>query len=236
MPMNNNQKVQSAAARLVQLPVLRSACAGLSVLYADAKCRHAGLRSVCEGLESSVTALASPVLVKLEAHVSIANDVACKGLDWLEATFPVIHAPTEQVVAAAVNKLSEIQDALSAAAHGTVTWLMGSIPQAERPLVQRAVSAAGMGLSSALSMSEALLDRVLPPTEEDEGEAHLLEGFEAPTLRRSYPARLVSLTSKLCRRTCHMIGSRMQSVQVDGRLSLQERVQTGRVMMELRHK
>ncbi len=29
--------------------------------------------------------------------VSIANDVACKSLDWLEATFPVLHAPTEQV-------------------------------------------------------------------------------------------------------------------------------------------
>lgn len=29
--------------------------------------------------------------------VSIANDVACKSLDWLETTFPGIHAPTEEV-------------------------------------------------------------------------------------------------------------------------------------------
>lgn len=52
--------------------------------------------------------------------------------------------------------------------------------------------------------------------------AHLLEGFEATTLRRSYPVRLVSLAAKLCRRTYHMVGSRMQSVQVCHDYSLKE--------------
>lgn len=29
--------------------------------------------------------------------VSIPNDIVCKGLDWVETTFPVVHAPAEQV-------------------------------------------------------------------------------------------------------------------------------------------
>ncbi|XP_070768685.1 perilipin-2-like [Enoplosus armatus] len=237
MPMNNNQKVQTAASRLAKMPVLRSACTKLSVLYIDTKCSHPNLRSVCELLESSVTAVGtvacdrvSPVIVKLGPQISIANDVACKSLDWLETAFPVLHTPTEQIVASAKNKMHEIQDVVNIAANGTVdcvqhmvTWLMGRIQQvddqaddqADQSLVERTISMASVGLDSALIMSEALMDRVLLPTEEDKAEeAHLLESFEAATLGRSYPVRLVSLAAKLCRRTYHMVGSKMQSVQV----------------------
>ncbi|XP_073322366.1 perilipin-2-like isoform X2 [Pagrus major] len=222
MPMNNNQKGQSVAARLANLPVVHSACARLSVLYMDTKCSHPSLMSACEGLESRVTALASPVIVKLEPQISIANDVACKSLDWLETRFPVLHTPTEQIVATAKTKMHEIQDVVSIAANGTVdcvTWLMDMMQQgddrADQPLVDRAISVACVGLDSALVMSEALMDRMLPPTEQDkEVEAHLLEGFDVATPRRSYSVRLVSLTAKLCRRTYSMVGSRIQSVQV----------------------
>ncbi|KAM8772063.1 perilipin-2-like isoform 1-T2 [Acanthopagrus schlegelii] len=228
MPMNNNQKGQSVAARLAKLPVVRSACIRLSVLYTDTKCSHPSLMSVFEGLETRVTALASPVIVKLEPHISIANDVACKSLDWLETRFPVLHTPTEEIVATAKTKMHEIQDVVSTAANGTVdcvTWLMDMMQQggdrADQPLVDRAISVACMGLDSALIRSEALMDRVLPPTEEDKGiEAHLLEGFDVATPRRSYPVRLVSLTAKLCRRTYHMVGSRIQSVQIMENLSM----------------
>uniref|UniRef100_A0A3P9D8B4 Uncharacterized protein n=1 Tax=Maylandia zebra TaxID=106582 RepID=A0A3P9D8B4_9CICH len=81
----DQQKAPSAAARLANLPVVRSACARLSVLYTGTKSRHPGLKSACEVLESSVTAVgraacyrASPVIVKLEPQISYANDVACK--------------------------------------------------------------------------------------------------------------------------------------------------------------
>ncbi|XP_044045142.1 perilipin-2-like isoform X1 [Siniperca chuatsi] len=230
MPMNNNQKVQTAAARLAKLPVVRSACIKLSVLYIDTKCSHPNLRSVCEVLESSATAIGTAVIVKLEPQLSIANDVACKSLDWLETAFPVLHKPTEQIVATAKNKMHEIQDVVSIAANGTmdcvqhtVTWLKGRIQQvddqADQSLVERTISVASVGLDSALIVSEALMDRVLPPTEEDkEEEAHLLEGFEAATLS-SYPVRLVSLAAKFCRRTYRMVGSKMQSVQIMENLS-----------------
>lgn len=83
-----------------------------------------------------------------------------------------------QIVALGKNKLHEIQDAVSTAANGTmncvqytVTWVMERMQQVDdgtnQTLVERAISLAGLGLDSALSMSEALMDCVLPPTEED---------------------------------------------------------------------
>uniref|UniRef100_A0A3B5B348 Uncharacterized protein n=1 Tax=Stegastes partitus TaxID=144197 RepID=A0A3B5B348_9TELE len=95
---------QSAVSRLANLPVVRSACAKLSVLYTDTKCSHPSLRSVCDMLENSVIILGSaalhrfsPVIVKLEPQIAVANGVACKSLDWLEASFPILVSPTEQV-------------------------------------------------------------------------------------------------------------------------------------------
>ncbi|KAM3622980.1 uncharacterized protein V6R79_005585 [Siganus canaliculatus] len=224
MPINNNQKGQNAATRLVKLPVVGSACIKLSILYKDTKFRHPNLRSVCEGLESTVAALVSPAIVKLEPQIAVANDIACRSLDWLEAKFPVLHTPTEQIVATAKTKMHEIQDVMSVAAKGTVdcaqhtvTWLSDQMlqadQQADRPLVKRAISVAATGLDSALNVSEALVDRVLPPTEEDREEAaaaaaaaaHLVEGSEVATPKRSYPDRLVSLAAKLYKRTHYMV-------------------------------
>lgn len=62
------KKGQSAAARLAKLPMVHSVCTKLSVMYTDTKSSHSRLRSACEGLESGVTALLSPVIVKLEPH------------------------------------------------------------------------------------------------------------------------------------------------------------------------
>ncbi|XP_047434891.1 perilipin-2-like isoform X2 [Mugil cephalus] len=237
MPKNNNQKAPSAAARLGRLPLVRSACAKLSVLYTSAKGSHPSLRSACDVLESSVTVVGRsaccrvlPAIAQLEPQISIANDVACKSLDWLEASFPLLLSPTDQIVATAKNKVHEIQDVVSTAAIGavycvqnTVTWVMSRVHQVDgggsQSLVQRTICVVGVGLDSALSWSEALLDQVLPPSEEDEGDTRLVVGFEATTLRSHYPARLVSLTVKLCRRTYCTVGSKIQPVQVMESLS-----------------
>nr|XP_019955898.1 PREDICTED: perilipin-2-like isoform X1 [Paralichthys olivaceus] len=241
MPMNNNQKTQNAAVRLSKLPLVHTACVTLSLLYADTKHNHPNLKAVCEVLENTVTVLCSvaservsPVIVQLEPQISSANGVACKSLDWLETTFPVLHTPTEQIVATAKNRMHEIQEVMSIAANGTVdcvqhtvTWVMERMQQAgdgtTHTVVERAVSVASEGLDSALSVAEALVDQVLPPNEEDKkaaaAAAHSVRGFEAATLGRRFPVRLVSLTVKLCRRTCYVVGAKMHSVQVVETLS-----------------
>ncbi|XP_027872903.1 perilipin-2-like isoform X1 [Xiphophorus couchianus] len=238
MPVNNNNQkvVPNAAARLVKLPVVRSACATLSVLYRDAKSSNPSLRSMCEALESGVTALstaactrASPVIVKLEPQISIANNFACKGLDWLEMSFPVLLSPPDQVVAAAKSKVNEIRDVVCLAAGGTVvtvqhtvTWVISRLHQADnnenQSMVERAISMASMGLDSALTMSEALVDQVLPLPEEEriEKAAHL-EGFEASVRSGSYSGRMMKITAKACWRTYRMVGSKIHFVQITKR-------------------
>lgn len=65
---------------------------------------------------------------------------------------------------------------LSIAANGTVetiTWIMGRIQQVDeqtnQTLMKRAVTVAGVGLDSALIVSETLVDRMLPPSQEEKG-------------------------------------------------------------------
>ena len=77
--------------------------------------------------------------------------------------------------------MHEIQHVVSVTAHGTrdcvehtVAWLMGGTQQADgdqadQSLVERAITVASVGLDSALMVSEALLDRALPPTDDDKG-------------------------------------------------------------------
>ncbi|KAA8594781.1 hypothetical protein FQN60_011916 [Etheostoma spectabile] len=150
MPTNNNQqKMPSAAARLSKLPMVHFACSKLSVLYTDTKCSYPKMKSVCEVLESSVTAVVSPVLVQMEPQISVANDVACRSLDWLETAFPVLHTPTEQ--------MHEIQDMVSVAANGTVdcaaltvAWLMNRIQQVDNPADQSLVVMESLSRSTSL--------------------------------------------------------------------------------------
>lgn len=73
------------------------------------------------------------------------------------------------------SKVLEIQDVVSIAAHGTVdcaqqavTCVMARVQKpADQSLVGKAVSVSTRGLASALNVSEALVDRMLPPTEEE---------------------------------------------------------------------
>lgn len=82
-----------------------------------------------------------------------------------------------QLVATAKDKVAEIQDVVSIAANGSadcvnmgVAWLMVRLEVAQdragQPLVDRAIAAAAVGVESALTMSEALVDQMLPPTED----------------------------------------------------------------------
>ncbi|XP_037328971.2 perilipin-5-like isoform X2 [Pungitius pungitius] len=230
MPINNNQKVQSAAARLAKLPVVRSACTKLSVLYIDTKRSHPSLRSVCDAVESRVTAVVAPVMVKLEPQISIANGVACKSLDWLETAFPVINTPTEQIIATAKNKMLEIQAVVSIAAYGTrdcveytVAWVTGSTQpagdQAGRPLAKRPTR---LGKDSA-----RMVRGPLAAEEDAEEKAHLVEA----DLWRGCTVRLVSLVAKLCRTTYHVVGSKMHCAQISENLcrskGLVQDLQTG---------
>ncbi|XP_077460317.1 perilipin-2-like [Stigmatopora argus] len=228
-------KQPAVTTRLAQLPLVRSAFANLSEMYGDTKSSIPAFRSVSEGLEGGVTLITSvacqgmsPVITKLKPQVSIVNDVACKSLDWLEEKFPVLQTSTDQLVAGFRSKALEMQDAVSIVAHGTVDCVQYAVRSImardkqpdDRSLIGRAASVSSKGLDSALNMSEALVDRMLPPLEEEKKEEDILVAdSEEVTLGRKYSVRLVTLSITLCRRTIQLAGSKMQSAEIMAALS-----------------
>lgn len=225
MILNNQKMIQEsncAVIRIVKLPIVRSAWSILSDLYTDTKSSHPNLKVMCDALENRAVILrtmalnaVSPVMMKLEPQISIANVIACKSLNWLESAFPLLQAPTEEVVAIAMEKLQEAQEVVSVTATSTVGYIQHTVEQAmdkvvhmdyySGPVIERVVTVAEGGLEQALSFSEALVDRMLPPAEEEnEEEPNSVQGFESTTVR-TYPVRLLSVSTKLCVRTCKAI-------------------------------
>uniref|UniRef100_A0A674A9B6 Perilipin n=1 Tax=Salmo trutta TaxID=8032 RepID=A0A674A9B6_SALTR len=225
--------------RLANLPMVSSACALVSVLYCDTKRNHPYIRSLCKVVEISVTTLtsvacnsATPIIIKLEPQISIVNDLACKGLDKLESTLPVLQQPSQQIVSDVKNIMMEAKDAVAIAVHGakncmyyTLTGMVAmtkgaSGGRANTVSLENAVQLVSVGLEYALSLSETLVDQALPPTDEEmEDEVKTVKGFDIAA-RPSSPVRLVSLTVKLCRRAYHQAEEKMRSVKVCGQKSL----------------
>lgn len=68
--------------------------------------------------------------------------------------------------------MAEIQAASADCVRVGVAWLMVRLQGAQdrgQPLVDRAIAATAVGVETALSTSEALVDRMLPPAEGDKG-------------------------------------------------------------------
>ncbi|XP_061889197.1 uncharacterized protein LOC133639690 isoform X1 [Entelurus aequoreus] len=201
-------QTQNAAARLAQIPMVHSAWSRLSDLYGGTKSRNPGLKCVCEDLESRVTLLGllacrqvAPVITQLQPQISFANDVACKSLDWLEVTFPVLHAPTDQILAGVRSKVLEVQGAVSSVAMGTVQRVMAMLQQADPQSPAMLQPADPRSLVSV--DSEALVERTRrwPPPEDTNADWPV---EEVETDRR----RLGTLSITLCRR------AKVQSAQI----------------------
>ncbi|XP_071263009.1 perilipin-2-like isoform X2 [Salvelinus alpinus] len=230
---------QNVVFRLANLPMVSSACTLVSVWYCDTKRNHPYIRSLCTVVEISVMTLtsvafnsATPIIIKLEPQISIVNDLACKGLDKLESTLPVLQQPSQQIVSDVKNIMMEAKDAVAIAVHGanncmyyTLTGMVATTKgasggRANIVSLEHAVQLVSVGLEYALSLSETLVDQALPPTDEEMDEVKTVKGFDVAAARPSSPVRLVSLTVKLCRRAYHQAEEKMHSVKVCGQKSL----------------
>lgn len=139
--------------------------------------------------------------------VAIANDLACKGLDRIEKTLPILHQPSEQIVSSAkdvVNSargvvtgtVSGARDTLTCVVDRTRAVVSGSVSTVLESRVGRLVSS---GVDTALSTSESLVEQYLPLTEDElELEAKTVKGFDDK--EPSYYVRLGSLSTKLRKR------------------------------------
>ncbi|XP_023676743.2 perilipin-2 isoform X3 [Paramormyrops kingsleyae] len=225
---------QSVVTRVVSLPLVSSTYDLVSNVYCNTKDNHPYLRSVCEVAEMGVKTITSvamssamPFIGKLEPQLAIANDLACKGLDKIEKSLPILHQPSEQIVASAKNAVTGAKEAVAVTVGGakdgvshTLTGVMDKTKGAVQDSMEKtkAMVSGGVdtvmsshvahllstGVDAALSKSETLVDQYLPLTEEElEKEAKMVKGFDANPQKSSYYVRLGSLSVKLRKRAYH---------------------------------
>uniref|UniRef100_A0A8C2AS67 Perilipin n=1 Tax=Cyprinus carpio TaxID=7962 RepID=A0A8C2AS67_CYPCA len=215
--------------RIVHLPLVISTYDLVSNVYCNTKNNHPYLKSVCEVAENGVKSITSaafhsalPIIGKLEPQISMANDLACKGLDKIEKTLPILHKPSDQVlrniclnvkvgakeaVSGTMNgakesvssTLSEVTDrtrgAVQDSMEKTKTVVSGGVQTVMESSVVKLMSSS---VDTALSTSETLLEQYLPETEEERGEDTGWTGFTVASFDLlSYYVRLGSLSSKV---------------------------------------
>ncbi|XP_035004818.2 perilipin-2 [Hippoglossus stenolepis] len=209
---------QNVVERVTNLPLVSSTYGLVSSMYCTTKDTHPYIRSVCEAAEQGVRTItsvalttASPIMDKLEPQIAIANDLACKGLDKIEKTLPILHQPSEQIVSSAkdvvitakdtvsdtlTSVVGRTRDAVQGGMERTKTVVTGSVSTVLESRVAQLVSS---GVDTALSTSESLVEQYLPLTEDElELEAKTVKGFDRSNV--SYYVRLGSLSTKLRKR------------------------------------
>ncbi|KAK7909710.1 hypothetical protein WMY93_014394 [Mugilogobius chulae] len=220
---------QNVVERVVSLPLVSSTYGLMSSVYSNTKDNHPYLRTVCEVAEQGVRTItsvalttASPILDKLEPQIAIANDLACKGLDKIEKTLPILHQPSEQIVSNAKDAVTSAKDVVTGTVSGakqsvsgtldtvvertkgavhdgmekTKAVVSGSVSTVLESRVARLVTS---GVDQALSTSENLVEQYLPLTEDElELEDKTVQGFDKND--PSCYVRLGSLSTKLRKR------------------------------------
>lgn len=92
--------------RVCRIPLVSSAIGQIGSWYTHGKAHHTVFRLACEtaeiGLRVAVVTT-KPLLSSLEQPIDRLNQIACSQLNQLEATYPIINTPTEQVVSKVRN-------------------------------------------------------------------------------------------------------------------------------------
>ncbi|XP_068612094.1 perilipin-2-like [Brachionichthys hirsutus] len=187
--------------RVARLPLVSATYGLMSSVYSDTKDAHSYVKAVCEvaehGVRSATAVLfisASPVIVMLEPQIAVANDMACKGLDKIERTLPILQQPSTQIVSSAKDAVTDTLTSAMEKTRGVVSGGVGTV--LESRAARLASSGLDHALGRALSTSESLLERYLPLTEDElEVEAKTAPGHEEND--PGYYVRLGSLAAKL---------------------------------------
>ncbi|XP_005752162.1 perilipin-2 [Pundamilia nyererei] len=213
---------QSVVERVASLPLISSTYGLVSSVYSSTKDNHPYIKTVCEAAEQGVRTItsvalttASPIIDKLEPQIAMANDLACKGLDKIEKTLPILHQPSEQIVSNAKDVVTTAKDVVTGTVSDTLTSVVektrgavhggvdktksvvnGSVSTVLESRVARLISS---GVDTALSTSESLVEQYLPMTEAElELEAKSVKSFD--NKEPNYYVRLGSLSTKLRKR------------------------------------
>ncbi|NXJ04664.1 PLIN1 protein, partial [Odontophorus gujanensis] len=173
--------------RVLQLPVVSSTCESLQRTYTSTKEVHPLVASVCEVYEQGVkgaSALAmwsvEPVVRRLEPQFTVANNLACRGLDHLEEKIPALQYPVEKLASKLKDTISTpIQSAKSTISYsmekilglavGGYETTKSTVETTARYTRSNSVSQMAIaGMDTALGGLEKLMEYLLPEEEEEE--------------------------------------------------------------------
>lgn len=187
--MSNNQKEVQIFSRISSIPLVNSALIIVTDIYGRIKNYNHLLNATLSTTESSITyvATASPVTVvtkKLEKQISIADTLACNGLDTLEKKVPSIKKSPKEIKGEAMKRVIELK------VYGINQMRVirkVSLEKAYSVLEIPLISAIRENLVHFLDVFDQTLDNFLPPT----------EGKETDLQRKELLARVVFLPFKL---------------------------------------
>ncbi|NXG54825.1 PLIN1 protein, partial [Hemiprocne comata] len=181
----NGSAKENVLQRVLQLPVVSSTCESLQRTYVSTKEAHPLMASVCQVYERGVQgagALAmwsvEPVVRRLEPQFTVANNLACRGLDHLEEKIPALHYPVDKLAcelkdtistplqsakSTIGNSMDKIMELAAEGYEATKSTVETTAKYARRNSVSQMAAA---GVDTALGGLEKLMDYLLP--EEDE--------------------------------------------------------------------
>ncbi|XP_053435317.1 perilipin-3 isoform X2 [Nycticebus coucang] len=209
----------SVVERVASMPFISSTCEMVSTAYASTKESHPHVKTICDVAEKGVKTLtaaavsgAQPILGKLEPQIASVSEYAHRGLDKLEENLPILHQPTEKVLADTKELVSskvlgarEMMSNTVSSAKDTVTTRMTEAVDMTRGAVQSGVdrtksvvtsgvhsimgSSVGQmvlsGVDTVLGKSEEWADNHLPMTDAELARiATSLEGFDMASVQR----------------------------------------------------
>ncbi|MCI4377491.1 hypothetical protein PGIGA_G00204170 [Pangasianodon gigas] len=237
---------ENVVTRVAKLPLVSSTYGMVSDLYSNTKDNHPTIKSVCEAAEMGVKTITSaaltsalPIIGKLEPQISRANDLACKSLDKIEKTLPILHQPSGQLVTSAKDRVTETMNGAKETMSHTLSHVMGRT----RGVVQESMEKTRMvvtggvhtvmeskvaklvssGVDTALSTSEILVERYLPaPEDSQEHEINVTKGFDDETNEPSYYVRLGSISTKLRQRAYQKAISKVHDAKNNSQESISQ--------------
>ncbi|KAM6257224.1 perilipin-1 isoform 2-T2 [Porphyrio hochstetteri] len=191
MTVKKNQTLRDGSAkenvlqRVLQLPVVSSTCESLQRTYASTKEAHPLMASVCEVYERGMQGAGSlamwsmePVVRRLEPQFTVANNLACRGLDHLEEKIPALQYPVDKLASELKGTISSPLQSAKSTIGNSVDKIMGlaaegyeatksTVETTARYTRKNSVSQmAAAGVDTALGGLEKLMEYLLP--EEDE--------------------------------------------------------------------
>uniref|UniRef100_A0A8D0GWJ8 Perilipin n=1 Tax=Sphenodon punctatus TaxID=8508 RepID=A0A8D0GWJ8_SPHPU len=212
---------QNALRRVASMPLVSSAYDIAATAYSATKKNHPYVRALCDAAEKGVktiteaaVSVAQPLLTKLEAQISTANEYACKGLDTLEEKMPILQLPADKVVSdtkeLVTSKMTDVKDTVSSKLSGVVDTaketMQGHVETTKSVIAlglntvmgSRVGQIAVSGAEAVLVRSEELVDQYLPITNEELAElATTVKEEDLVPGQQTCLVRLGSLSSKL---------------------------------------